>query len=162
MSEPSGRLHDRLDPSRHSRSLLLPTPHESAQALMQLYDLRRDAKLREARDWMIRSFNPTSVEDVAAVMQTDDYTYVRMTLGYWDMAASFVVHGAIDAEMFRAVSGEMLATYSKVEHMIDEIREGLGQPGLLKYVEEVASDWPGAKERMTGIREYFHGLAAAE
>ena len=56
----------------------------------------------------------------------------------------------------------MLATYSKVEHMIDEIREGLGQPGLLKYVEEVASDWPGAKERMTGIREYFHGLAAAE
>ena len=137
----------------------MSTPHESAQSLMHLYELRREAKLREARTWMIRSFNPKSVEDVGAVMQTEEYTYVRMVFGYWDMAASFVVHGAIDAEMFREVSGEMLASYSKVEHMIDEIREGFGQTTLLKNVEAVAAEWPGAQERMAGIREYFHELA---
>lgn len=138
----------------------MPTPHESAQSLMQLYDLRREEKLREARHWMIRSFNPASVEDIGAIMQTDEYTYVRMVVGYWDMAASFVVHGAIDAEMFRESSGEMLAVYCKVEHMIDEIRETFGQTTLLKNVEAVAADWPGAKERMTGMREYFANLAA--
>ena len=95
-------------------------------------------------------------------MKTPEYTFFRMVVGYWDMAASFVVHGAIDPEMFRAVSGgEMLAAYCKVEHMIDEIREGLGLADLLTHVEQVAADWPGAEERMAGMREYFHGLAAA-
>ena len=126
---------------------------------MQLYDLRREAKMREARHWVIRSFNPTSIEDVAATMQTEEYTYVRMVVGYWDMAASFVIHGAIDAEMFRDVSGEMLAVYCKVEHMIDEIREHFGQATLFKNVEAVAADWPGAKERMAGMREYFANAA---
>jgi hypothetical protein len=97
---------------------------------MQLYELRREAKLREARSWVASSFNPRSVEDFAAVMKTDDYTYFRMVAGYWEMAWSFVVHGAIDPEMFRAVSGEMLVAYCKVEHAIDELREGVGRPGL--------------------------------
>ena len=133
----------------------MPTPHESALSLMQLYDLRREAKMREARHWVVWSFNPASLEDIAAAMQSEDYTYVRMATSYWDMAASFVVHGAIDPAMFHEVSGEMLVVFCKLEHMIEEVREHFGQPMLLKNVEAVAADWPGAKERMAGMREYF-------
>ena len=139
----------------------MSTPHESAQSLMQLYDLRREAKLREARDWVALSFNPQSVQDFASVMQTNEYTYFRMVAGYWNMAASFVVSGAIDPKMFRAVSGEMLVVYCKVEHMIEDLREGVGQPDLFNNVQEVARDWPGAKERMASMREYFSGMAEA-
>ena len=139
----------------------MSTPHETAQSLMQLYDLRREATLRESRTWVAMSFNPRSVEDFAAATGTDEYTNFRMVAGYWDMAASFVVHGAIDPEMFRAVSGEMLVLYCKVEHMIDEIRETIGNPGLLENVQQVADDWPGAKERMASMREFFSGMAAA-
>ena len=128
---------------------------------MQLFELRREEKLREARVWVATSFNPKSVEDFTAISQTEEYTYFRMVAGYWDMAASFVVAGAIDPEMFQAVSGEMLVVYCKVEHMIDELREAIGNPGLLKYVQEVADDWPGAKDRMAGMREYFSSQAAA-
>ena len=67
---------------------------------MHLYDLRREAKLRDARTWVIRSFNPKSPEDYAAVLASEDSAKLRMVLGYWDMAASFVVHGAIAAPMF--------------------------------------------------------------
>ena len=137
----------------------MATPHESAQSLMQLYDLRREAKMREARHWYIRSFNPASLDDIAAAMQTEEYTYVRMVVSYWDMAASFVVHGAIDAAMFHDVSGEMLAVYCKMEHMIDEVRERFGQPTLFKNVEAVAQEWPGAGERMAAMREYFASMA---
>lgn len=126
---------------------------------MQLYDLRREAKMREARHWVVRSFNPASIEDIAAIMQTEDYTYVRMATSYWEMAASFVVHGAIDPAMFHDVSGEMLVVFCKFEHMIDEVREQLGQPNLFKNVEAVAAEWPGAKERMAGMREYFANAA---
>lgn len=140
----------------------MSTAHESAQSLMRLYELRREEKLREARTWVTRSFNPRSAEEFAAVIPTDGYTYWRMMSSYWDMAASFVVHGAIDPEMFRSVSGEMLVVYSKVNHMIDDVRERVGQPTLLQYVEQVAADWQGADERMARMREYFSGLAAAD
>ena len=59
----------------------MATPHESAQSLMKLYDLRREEKMREARHWYIRSFNPASLDDVSSLMQTEESaTYVRMVL----------------------------------------------------------------------------------
>ena len=137
----------------------MSTPYENADLLMRLYDLRREAKLRDARTWVIRSFNPSSPEDYTAALASEDSAKLRMVLGYWDMAASFVVHEAIAAPMFHATCGEMLATYCKVEHMLAEIRELTGQAGLLGHVEQVAAEWPGAKERMVGIREYFAGLS---
>ncbi|MCH2475193.1 MAG: hypothetical protein MK243_04660 [Gemmatimonadetes bacterium] len=125
---------------------------------MRLYELRREEKMREARTWVIRSFHPQSVEDFLATMKTDEYTYIRMVTSYWDMAASFVVHGAIDPEMFRAVSGEMLAVYCKVEHMIDELRE-VQKPFPYRHIEQVVADWPGAEQVMGRFREYFKSLA---
>lgn len=140
----------------------MSTPHDNADTLMRLYELRRESKLREARTWFVRSFNPTSPEDVLAALRSENSAFVRMVTSYWDMAASFVVHGALDAEMFQATSGEMLAMYCKVEHMIDEVREVTGQPTFLKHVELVATDWPGAPERMAGTRRYFMELAASD
>ena len=137
----------------------MSTPYENADLLMRLYDLRREAKLRDGRNWVIRSFNPSSAEDYAAVLASEDSAKVRMVMGYWDMAASFVVHGAIDTPMFHDTCGEMLAAFCKVEHMLTEVREHTGQTGLLRNVEQVAKDWPGAKERMAGMREYFAGLS---
>jgi hypothetical protein len=43
--------------------------------------------------------------------------------------------------------------------MLDEIREHTGQAGFLGNVEQVAAEWPGAKERMAGMREYFASLS---
>ena len=137
----------------------MSTPYENADLLIRLYDLRREAKLRDARTWVIKSFNPSSPEDYTSVLTSEDSAKLRMVLGYWDMAASFVVHGAIAAPMFHAACGEMLAAFCKVEHMLAEVREHTGQAGLLEHVEQVAAEWPGAKERMTGMREYFSALS---
>ena len=138
----------------------MATPHESAQSLMKLYDLRREEKMREARHWYIRSFNPASLDEVSSLMKTEkSATYVRMVLSYWEMAASFVVHGAIDRAMFYDASGEMLAVFCKLEHMIDDLRESSGFRPRLTNVEAVAADWPGSKERMVAMREYLADMA---
>ena len=137
----------------------MSTPYENADLLMRLYDLRREDKLRDARNWVIRSFNPSSHEDYSAVLASENSAQVRMVMSYWDMAASFVVHEAIDTPMFHATNGEMLAAFCKVEHILAEVRENTGQTGLLANVEQVADAWPEAKERMAGMREYFAGLA---
>ena len=41
--------------------------HDDAELILKLYDLRREATMREARNWMF-TFNPTSVQDVIDVL----------------------------------------------------------------------------------------------
>ena len=78
---------------------------KSAELIMKLYDLRREETMRKARNWFF-TFNPTSVEDVeAAMMNPETGGLLRMVMSYWDMAASLVNHGAIDAEMFNDTVG---------------------------------------------------------
>ena len=70
---------------------------ESADLILKLYDLRREEKMREARNWIF-SFNPTSVDEYWQTMMDPQVGgYLRMVTSYWDMCASLVNHGAIDA-----------------------------------------------------------------
>ena len=41
----------------------MPTPTESAELILKLYDLRREPVLREARAWFSREFDPSTLED---------------------------------------------------------------------------------------------------
>src|ERR1051325_717463 len=105
---------------------------KSAELIMQLYDLRREEKMREARNWFI-SFFPESVEDIMGTM-IDEATSgkYRMVTTYWDMAAGFVNRGAIDEDMFLDSAGEAWVIFSKVHPYIDGVREILGVPHYLR------------------------------
>lgn len=138
----------------------MATPHESADLILRIYDLRREAKMREARDWFALQFHPSSAQDVMDAMRSEHSAKVRMVLGYWEMAASLVVHGAISPELFRDTNGEALSAFSKVEHLIDDLCELFGSPDFLKNLRAVADEWPGATERMAHLREMFLGFAA--
>ena len=92
----------------------MPTPFESAQLNLQLFELRREPILREARDWFLREFNPESFADLVVLVRGERNASFRMVLSYWDMAASLVTTGAIDADAFRAAHGEIFATFSKI------------------------------------------------
>ncbi len=80
----------------------MPTPFESAQLNLKLYELRREPVLREARAWFVREFNPETFDDLFAVVRGERNASFRMVLSYWDMAASMVTTGAIDGDAFRA------------------------------------------------------------
>jgi hypothetical protein len=63
----------------------MPTPFESAQLNLQLFDLRREPVLREARTWFLNDFNPESVAELGALVSGERNASFRMVLGYWDM-----------------------------------------------------------------------------
>jgi len=69
--------------------------YEDADLILKLYDLRREATMREARNWLF-TFNPTSVQDVIEVLLGEHSGHYRMVISYWDMAAAMVNNGAID------------------------------------------------------------------
>jgi hypothetical protein len=128
-------------------------PQKSAELIMQLYDLRREEKMREARAWFI-SFFPESVEDIMKTM-VDEATSAkyRMVTTYWDMAAAFVVRGAIDEEMFFDSAGESWVIFSKVQPYVEGVREILGNPNYLRHLEGLIMGRPGALETLAARRE---------
>jgi hypothetical protein len=123
----------------------MPTPFESAQLNLQLFDLRREAVLREAREWFIRDFNPETLAELAEIVSGPRNASFRMVLGYWDMAASLVTTGAIDADAFRAAHSEMFATFGKIQPFLAEIRSGSDEPEFCKHVEAVVLGAPDAE-----------------
>lgn len=126
---------------------------ESAELILKLYDLRREATMRTARNWMI-TFFPESANDVmAAIMSEETSAYYRMVMSYWDMAASFVNHEAIDEQMFTDANSEQFVLFAKIEPFLEELRETMGNPNMLKNLETLVMRQPNAKERLAKSRE---------
>ena len=139
----------------------MSTPYESATLLIRLYELRRDPMMREARNWYARSFNPTSADEMLQALGGPNSAHFRMVTSYWDMASSFVLHGAIDEAMFVDSNGEHLVVFAKVEPYLDEYRSKTGNPVYLASLEKLVMKIPNAKERLAALRERFRAMAAA-
>ena len=138
----------------------MATQYESARLILELYELRREATMREARNfWM--TFNPESVEDLIAGMSGPNGHHVRMVVSYWEMAASLVLNGAIDPKMFNDANGEHLVVFGKVEPILPKWREVMGDQNVWKNLETVALSVPNARERIDAIRERIKGMIAA-
>jgi hypothetical protein len=131
----------------------MSTPFESALLNLRLFELRREPVLREARSWFLRDFNPDSLADLAALASGERNSSFRMVLGYWDMAASLVTTGAIDAESFRAAHGEIFSTFSKISPLLPELRTASGEPEFCKHIEDVVMSVPDAERILARRRE---------
>jgi len=134
--------------------------HKDADLILKLYELRREATMREARNWFF-FFNPTSVQDFQTTVMSDKSGYYRMVVSYWDMAASFVNNGAIDEEMFNDANGEHLFVYAKMEPFLEDIRREFGAPKFLVHLEKLVKNMPDHEERIGLIRERLKKIAAA-
>ena len=138
----------------------MATQYESARLILELYDLRREATMREARNFWF-AFNPETPEDLMAAMGGPNGGHVRMVISYWDMASSLVLNGAIDEKMFNDANGEHLVVFGKLEGLIPKWREVMGEPNVWKSLETVALRAPDARNRIDGIKARIKGMLAA-
>nr|MCU0634796.1 hypothetical protein [Gemmatimonadaceae bacterium] len=104
----------------------MSTPYESARLNLQLFEMRREPVLREARSWYVNEFFPQSMDEFQAIMAGPRNPSVRMVIGYWDMACSMVVHGAIDHQMFIDAHGEVILSFAKLHVLLPSLRQVLG------------------------------------
>ena len=131
----------------------MPTPYESARLNLQLYELRREPVLRQARAWFLGEFNPESIDDVVRMIGEDHNAAFRMVLGYWDMAASLVTTGAIDGDAFRAAHGEVFLTFAKIHPFLAQLRAASGETDYCKHIEAVVLAAPDAEAIMKRRRD---------
>ena len=121
----------------------MATPYESARLNIELFELRREPVLREARAWFLGEFNPETIEDVVRLISDQRNASFRMVLGYWEMAASMVANGAIDAKAFLDAHGEVFLTFAKIQPFLAQMRAASGEPEFCKHLEAVVL---GAKD----------------
>ncbi len=98
---------------------------EQAQLHLQVYDQRREAKLREARTWFFRNYHVTSLEDSnrIAPMGSETGTYVSMVVGYWEQACALLNYGLLHDDLFFETSGEFFGVWEMVKPVVPALRQ---------------------------------------
>ena len=133
-----------------------------AELILKLYDLRREPVMREARSFVV-GFAPQTVDDIMAIMSnfsSKENAYLRQVFGYWSMAASLVLRGALNEELARDNFTELLFVYAKFEPFLAEVRQRTGMDVGMKMQQFVESS-PDARERVARFQQRFVAQAAA-
>ena len=138
----------------------MSSEYESADLIIKLYDLRREEKLRTAREWYRKDFHPASAQDVLDTLRGEQSAYFRMVTSYWEMAASFVNCGAIDWKMFmEANPGEPVNVFVKLYPYLAELRSMFASKyddsQAFQHLEQVIMQLPHAKEQLEERIEEF-------
>lgn len=99
--------------------------HEQAQLQLQLYDLRREARLRQARDWFTKNFFVEKPEDFMKIAApgTEAGAFVGMVFGYWEQACAFLNYGLLHEDLFFETSGEFYGVWERLRAITPALRE---------------------------------------
>lgn len=136
----------------------LATPAD-AGIILKLYELRTEAVMREARAWIIGEFWPRTIDDYSAVADDPGHphnAHLRQVISYWEMAAAFVLHGAVSAELFFDCNGEGLFVMAKFAHILEAIRAK--NPAFMMKTSELIGRFAPAAQRYDAILKRVEGL----
>ncbi|WP_158945194.1 hypothetical protein [Granulicella sp. S190] len=101
-----------------------------AELILKLYEIRREETLRKARRFLVFDFNPKTVEELRVVsrdVKAEHNSSWRQTLSYWEMAASLVLRGGLDADLFLDSAQEGILLYAKFHHFHVETEKQSGK-----------------------------------
>src|SRR3982750_495676 len=109
--------------------------HEQAQLHLQVYDLRREARLRQARDWFQQKYHAETIEEAMKVAApgTEHGTFVGMVIGYWEQACALVNYGLLHEDLFFETSGEFFGVWERIRPIIKEGRQQFANPHFLGH-----------------------------
>jgi hypothetical protein len=114
--------------------------HEQAQLHLQVYDMRREPRLREARDWFFQNYHPETVEDAMRIAApgTEGGRFSGMVFGYWEQACALLNYGLLHEDLFFETSGEFFGVWESVKPVVPQFRERFKYKGMLANLEKTA------------------------
>lgn len=121
--------------------MVIKPTYDDANLLLRLYELRREEKMRAAREWFGANFHFQTLEEYTqkAPPNSSMNAYSRMVLSYWDMVASFITGGILNQELFFQSQMELLFVWQRVSKLIPEMRKAYKNPTLYQNFETVAT-----------------------
>ena len=123
--------------------------HEQAQLHLQVYDLRREARLRQARDWFQQNYYAETIDEARRIapMGTETGTYVGMVIGYWEQACTLLNYDLLHEDLFFETSGEFFGVWELLKPVVPQFREQFKDPNMLANLEKAAQRYEAWSER---------------
>jgi hypothetical protein len=111
--------------------------YDEVELMLRLYDMRREARLRQARAWFVEHFHPASPEEMMQKYPhgSEENTFIRMVISYWEMVGSIVNRGLINDELFFESNGEMWIVWDRMRSIVPTWRAAFKNPHLFQNIE---------------------------
>ena len=115
--------------------------YDDVNLVLRLYELRREQRMRAAREWFGAKFHAHNLDELAELcpVGSDESAYFRMVISYWEMVASFITSGVLKPELFFQSGGELLFVWERFRDLVPQTRERYKNPGLYRNLETVAN-----------------------
>jgi hypothetical protein len=123
-------------------------------AILELYKLRTEPLMREARAWFFEKFAPQSGKDIVQLLVSGQKqsAYYRMVSSYWETAASLVNNGGIDETLFQGANTEHVVVFAKLQPFVAEVRELIGEGDYLLELEKLVLKAPDINRKLENRR----------
>ncbi|WP_455685157.1 DUF4760 domain-containing protein [Tunturiibacter empetritectus] len=129
--------------------------------ILKLYELRREAVMREARSYVGGDFLPASASEFIQIVSAGDRrsSFVLQVYGYWEMVAAFVRSGALDAELLYNTCPEMYFQYAKIQPYLAQFREEMNMPEFLISIEQLIDRSRTGRKRLEAMQKNLAAIA---
>jgi hypothetical protein len=123
--------------------------HEQAQLQLQVYDLRREARLRQARDWFQQNYQADTFEEAMRYMApgSENGAFVGMVIGYWEQTCALLNYGLLHEDLFFETNGEFFGIWEQLKTTVPQFREQFHEPHMLANMEKAAQRYEAWSEK---------------
>ena len=123
--------------------------YEQAELQLKLYDLRRETRLRQARDWYFQNYWADTLDEAMRVapMGTESGTFFMMVLSYWDQACAYLNYGLLHEDLFFETGGEFFGVWERLKPTIAEGRKRWSNPLFMAHLEKAANRFESWSEK---------------
>lgn len=132
--------------------------YDDVNLMLRLYEIRREARMRDARRWYAKDFKVKTLAEFDAICppgSVENESY-RMVTSYWEMVASFVTTGVLSKAVFFESGREMLYAYERLRAILPALRERNKDPRYFLNLERLSADYISwYEEQAPGAHEAF-------
>ena len=136
--------------------------HEQAQLQLQLFEQRREARLRQARDWFFKNYHVKTLEDVMRIAApgSEGGQFAGMVLGYWEQTCALLNYGLLNEDLFFETTGEFFGVWELAKPVVPQAREKFKMNGYLAHLEKTAKRYEAWSEKrspghIAAMREFM-------
>ena len=144
---------------------------EQAKLHLELYEMRREARLRQARDWFWANYFVENLDDAMRIAApgTEGGTFFMMVVSYWDQTCALLNYGLLHEDLFFEINGEFFGVWDRVKPIIQQVRERFANKLFLLHLEKAGTrfeTWmekrsPGAINSMRQMAKQMRAQKAA-
>jgi hypothetical protein len=114
--------------------------HEQARLHLQLFEERREPRMRQAREWYFKNYTAESLDEVMRIAPpgSEGGQFAMMVLTYWDQACALLDYGLLHEDLFFETAGEFFGVWESAKTVVPQFREKFQNPHFLEHLEKTA------------------------